>query len=101
MERIKTEREILLNYQKNVDNQGLIIKSIEENVKQAATNLNNINTELDYHSQKMDRIQDKVIETEEEIKKTSKNMKKLERTQSCSKALTFLAIIMIYIRIVI
>jgi chromosome segregation ATPase len=94
VERIKTERNILLENQKKVDHHGLIINSIQENVKEAGVNLNNINAELDYQGQKMDRIQEKVIETEEEVKKTSKEMHKLERRDSCAKALTLIAIIL-------
>ena len=94
VERMKTERDILLDNQKKVDHHGLIINSIQENVKEAGVNLNNINTELHYHGQKMDIIQEKVIETEEEVKKTSKEMHKLERRESCAKCLTLLAIIL-------
>ena len=43
---MKTERELLLKNQKDVDNQGLIIDSIQKNVKAAGTNLENINNEL-------------------------------------------------------
>ena len=43
-DRMKTEKEILLENQKNVDNQGLMINSIQQNVKEAGTNLLNIIT---------------------------------------------------------
>ena len=92
-EKMKAEREILLENQKNVDNQGLIIDSIQENVKAVGNNLTNINKELKNQDEKMDRIQEKVIETEDEIKKTSKIMSKMERRSSCMKALTLIAII--------
>ena len=52
VERMKTEREILLDNQRNVDNQGLMIDSIQKNVRDAGTNLQNINTELDSQGQK-------------------------------------------------
>ena len=92
-EKMKAEREILLENQKNVDNQGLIIDSIQENVKAVGNNLTNINKELKNQDEKMDRIQEKVIETEDEIKKTSKIMSKMERRSACMKALTLIAII--------
>ena len=69
---MKAQREILLENQKNVDNQGLIIDSIQENVKAVGNNLTNINKELKNQDEKMDRIQEKVIETEDEIKKHQK-----------------------------
>ena len=89
----KAEREILLENQKQVDNQGLIIDSIQENVKAVGTNLNNINTELDSQGQKINRIQDKVIETENEIKKTSRVMGKIERRHNCMKILSLIFLI--------
>ena len=93
-EKMKAERDILLENQKRVDNQGLIIDSIQENVKVVGTNLNNINTELNSQGEKIDRIHDRVIETEQEVKKTAKIMNKLERKQSCSKIVTVIAIIL-------
>ena len=90
---MKAEREILLDNQKQVDNQGLIIDSIQQNVKAVWTNLNNINTELDSQGQKMNRIQDKVNDTENEIKKTSRIMGKLERRHNCMKILSLIFII--------
>ena len=89
----KAEREILLENQKQVDNQGLIIDSIQEKVKAVGTNLNNINTELDSQGQKINRIQDKVIETENEIKKTSRVMGKIERRHNCMKILSLIFLI--------
>ena len=92
-ERIKAEREIALDNQKKVDSHGLIINSIQENVKAAGTNLQNINTELDSQGQKMDRIHERVLETDDTVKKTSKIMSGMERRSSCSKILAFIAII--------
>ena len=93
-ERMKTEREILLDNHKEVDNQGLIINNIQESVKAVGVNLNNINSELDVQDEKMDRIQDKVLETEDEIKQTSKVMNKMERRHNCMKVVTLIAIIL-------
>ena len=92
-DKMKAEREILLENQKEVDNQGLMINSIQEDIKAVGTNLNNINTELDSQGQKMNRIQDKVNDTENEIKKTSRIMGKLERRHNCMKILSLIFII--------
>ena len=62
-DRMKAERDIMLDAHKSIDNQGLIIDSIQEKVKAVGTNLTNINTELDSQGKKMDRIQDKVLDT--------------------------------------
>ena len=92
-EKMKAERDIMLQDHKNIDNQGLIIDSIQENVKAVGQNLTNINTELDSQGQKMDRIQEKVLETEDQVKKTGKIMGKMEKRQNCMKILTVIAII--------
>ena len=94
VERMKTEREILLDNQRNVDNQGLMIDSIQKNVRDAGTNLQNINTELDSQGQKMDRIHENVLETEAEVKKTAKIIGKMERRHNCMKVISLLAIIL-------
>ena len=54
VDKIKAERDILLDNQKDVDNQGLIIDSIQENVKAAGSNLTNINNELGLQGEKME-----------------------------------------------
>ena len=91
---MKTEREILLENHKDVDNQGLIIKSIQKHVREAGTNLENINNELESQGQKMDRIQENILSTEDEVKKTSKIMGKIERRHNCMKILGFMAAIL-------
>ena len=92
-ERMKAERDLMLDAHKDIDNQGLIIDSIQENVKAVGQNLTNINTELDSQGQKMDRIQEKVVETEDQVKRTGKIMGKMEKRQNCMKILTVIAII--------
>ena len=92
-DKMKAERDILLDNQKDVDNQGLTIDSIQDNVKAAGTNLTNINNELGSQGEKMDRIQEKVNETEDEVKKTSKVMGGLEWRNNCMKVLSLIAII--------
>ena len=93
-DKIKTEREILLDNQKDVDNQGLMIDSIQKNVRDAGSNLQNINNELDSQGQRMDRIHENVLETEDEVKKTGKIMGKMERRHSCMKIISLLAVIL-------
>ena len=92
-DKIKAERDILSDNQKDVDNQGLIIDSIQDNVKAVGSNLTNINNELGLQGEKMDRIQEKVNETEDEVKKTSKVMGGIEWRNICMKVLSLIAII--------
>ena len=90
---LKTQREMGLDNLKEVDNQGLIIDSIGENIKVANANLVNINAELDNQGQQMNRIQEKTHETESQVKQTAKIMNKMEGRAKCIQVIAFIAII--------
>ena len=90
---LKTQREMGLDNLKEVDNQGLIIDSIGENIKTANANLVNINAELNNQGQQMNRIQEKTHETESQVKQTAKIMTKMERRAKCIQIIAFIAII--------
>ena len=91
---IKAQREIGLDNVKEVDNQGLMIDSIEENIKTANINLTNINNELQNQGEQMNRIQEKTLETENQVKQTGKIMTKMEGRAKCIQILTFLSVIL-------
>ena len=91
---IQAQREIGLDNVKEADNQGLMIDSIEENIKNANINLTNINNELQSQGEQMNRIQEKTLETEDQVKQTGKIMNKMEGRAKCIQILTFLAIIL-------
>ena len=91
---IKTQREIGLDNVKEVDNQGLMIDSIGENIKTANINLTNINNELQNQGEQMNRIQEKTLETENQVKQTGKIMTKMEGRAKCIQILTFLSVIL-------
>ncbi len=95
IEKKKAEREIALDQHKEIDNQGEIIDSIHQHVKQAGNNLVNINTELDDQGQKMDRIQDSVLDTNLKVKKTGKVLSAMERRNACMKVVSLIAIIIL------
>ena len=80
---LKAQREIGLENMKEVDNQGLIIDSIGENIKTANVNLTNINNELQNQGEQMNRIQEKTLETESQVKQTGKIMTKMEGRAKC------------------
>jgi len=94
-DKMKAERNILLENQKKVDVHGLMIKSIQENVKSAGTNLQNINNELDSQGEKMDRIHEKVIDTENEVKQTAHILNRMEGRNVCMKILAWITIIVL------
>ena len=79
---------------KEVDNQGLMIDSIGENIKTANINLTNINNELQNQGEQMNRIQEKTLETENQVKQTGKIMTKMEGRAKCIQILTFLSVIL-------
>ena len=90
---LKAQREIGLENVKEVDNQGLIIDSIGENIKTANVNLTNINTELQNQGEQMNRIQEKTLETESQVKQTSKIMTKMEGRAKCIQIVTCIAVV--------
>ena len=90
---LKAQRMIGLENVKEVDNQGLIIDSIAENVKGANVNLTNINAELKNQGEQMNRIQKETLETESQVKQTAKIMTKMEGRAKCIQILSFIAII--------
>ena len=77
---------------KEVDNQGLMINSIGENIKGANANLTNINNELQNQGEQMNRIQEKTLETESQVKQTGKIMTKMEGRAKCIQIITCFAV---------
>ena len=78
---------------KEVDNQGLIVDSIGENIKSANVNLTNINNELQNQGEQMNRIQEKTLETESQVKQTGKIMTKMEGRAKCIQIITCFAVV--------
>ena len=89
---LKAQREIGLENMKEVDNQGLIVDSIGENIKTANVNLTNINNELQNQGEQMNRIQEKTLETESQVKQTGKIMTKMEGRAKCIQIITCFAV---------
>ena len=83
-----------LEHMKQVDNQGLIIDSIANNVKEANNKLGNINVALNNQGQQIDSIQKKTNEMENQVKKTGKLMTRIEGRAKCVQILAFMAVIL-------
>ena len=64
---IKAQREMGLDNIKEVDNQGLIIDSIGENIKSANANLVNVNNELQNQGEQITRIQQNNHEIDSQV----------------------------------
>ena len=92
---MKAQREMGLDNIKEVDNQGLMIDSIGENIKSANVNLTNINNDLQNQGEQMNRIQDHTNEIDSQVKQTGKIMTKMEGRAKCIQILAFLAVILV------
>ena len=93
VEKKKAEKEIALDNIKKTNDQGEIINDIHLSVKQAGSNLLDINTELNKQGEVIDRVQDKVLDTKHDVGKTGKVMSKIEFRNQCMKVMTLIAVI--------
>ena len=94
-DKIKTERDMIMDQHKETDYQGDIIGSIATNIKGANRNLEGINTELKEQGEQMNRIHDNAMQAETEVKQTEKIMTKMERRQKCMKVVGGMAIVVV------
>ena len=92
-DKIRTERDMILDQHKEVDFQGNIIDSIASNIKDTNRNLEGINTELKEQGEQMNRVQDHALNAESTVKQTDKIMTKMERRQKCMKIIGAIAVI--------
>ena len=92
-DKIRTERDMILDQHKEVDFQGNIIDSIASNIKDTNRNLEGINTELKEQGEQMNRVQDHALNAESTVKQTDKIMTKMERRQKCMKVIGAIAVI--------
>ena len=92
-DKIRTERDMILEQHKETDYQGNIIDSIASNVKDTNKNLEGINAELKDQGDQMNRIHDHAMSAETEVKQTEKIMTKMERRQKCMKIVGAIAVI--------
>ena len=79
VDKIKTERGMILDQHKETDYQGNIIDSIASNVKDTNRNLEGINNELKNQGEQMNNIQDHALNAESQVKQTDKIMPCLVR----------------------
>ena len=94
-DKIKTERDMILDQHKETDYQGAMIDGIASNIKSANNNLVNINTELKNQGEQMNRIQEHVVNAESEVKQTEKIMTRMERRQKCMKIIGAIAVVIL------
>ena len=91
-DKIKTERQMILDQHKETDSQGNVIDSIASNIKDTNRNLEGVNTELKSQGEQMNRIQDKNTHIDSEVKQVNKIMSKIEGKAKCIQILTFCSV---------
>ena len=94
-DKIKTERDMILQQHKETDYQGEIINSIASNIKDSNRNLEGINNELKNQGEQMNRIHDHAMNANTQVKQTEKIMTKMESRQKCMKIIGVLAAILL------
>lgn len=97
VERKKAQRDMALDQVKEVDEQGLMLNSIHDNVKGANVNLTNMNVEVKKQGEQIDRIGDKVITIDKSVKKTGETMGEIERRNCCRKCSLVMGIIVLFL----
>lgn len=90
-DKIKAERNAILEQHRETDIQGDIINNIGENIKGANQNLTNMNTEIKRQGEQMNRIHNTALEADADVKRTGEIMSKMERRQLCMKILGTIA----------
>lgn len=97
VERKKAQRDMALDQVKEVDEQGLMLNSIHDNVKGANENLTNMNVEVKKQGEQIDRIGDKVITIDKSVKKTGETMGEIERRNCCRKCSLVMGIVVLFL----
>ena len=97
VERKKAQRDMALDQVKEVEEQGLMLNSIHDNVKGANENLTNMNIEVKKQGEQIDRIGDKVITIDKSVKKTGETMGEIERRNCCRKCSLVMGIIVLFL----
>ena len=94
-QKVKAERDIIMDQHKETDYQGEVIKSIGENIIDANKNLVGINQELNQQGDKMVNIQKTTNDMEGTVHRTGDVMSKIEWRNKCAKVVGIIAIIVV------
>ena len=94
-EKVKAERDVIMDGHKEIDNQGLLVNDIGKLGKDSNKNLSNINNDLNNQGQRINNIQVKTTNMDNTADKTSKIMDKIEKRERTSKIVGIIAIIVV------
>ena len=97
VERKKAERDMALDLNKEVDEQGLMLDSIHKNVLGANENFEVMNEELKNQGEIINRVGEKVITIDSKVKKTGGTLSEMERRICCRKCMLWMGIILLTI----
>ena len=97
VERKKAERDMALDLNKEVDEQGLMLDSIHKNVLGANENLETMNTEAKNQGEIINRVGEKVLTIDTKVKKTGGTLSEMERRICCRKCMLWMGIILLTI----
>ena len=85
-----------IDLNKQVDEHGLMLDSIHNNVIGANTNLQNMNEGAKKQGEQIDRIGNEVIEIDQSVKKTGKVFDEMEVRLCCRKFIVVIGIILLF-----
>ena len=95
VEKKKAERDMALDQIKQIDEHELIIDGIGNNIKDANTNLANMNVEAKKQRERIDNIGDKVVQMDQTVKKTGDVFDGVEKRVFCRKFMLWLGIVIL------
>jgi predicted nucleic acid-binding Zn-ribbon protein len=95
VEKKKAERDMALDQIKQIDEHELIIDGIGNNIKDANTNLANMNVEAKKQRERIDNIGDKVVQMDQTVKKTGDVFDEVEKRVFCRKFMLWLGIVIL------
>ena len=87
VERKKAERDMALDLNKQVDEQGLMLDSIHKNIIGANDDLGNMNVVAKEQGEKINRTGERVLNIESKVKKTDKTFGEMDRRLCCRKCI--------------
>ena len=94
-EKVKAERDIILDQHKETDFQGDMIKDIGSKIKGANKNLEGINTGLKEQGEKINNVQGITMNVNGKVANTEKVMNKIEFRNKCAKVIGAIGIIVV------
>ena len=94
-EKVKAERDIIMDQHKETDYQGDMIKDIGDDIKAANKNLEGINSELKDQGERINNVQGTAMNIKGKVATTEKVMSQIEFRNKCAKVIGAIGIIVV------